>query len=299
MNRYSKSVARAVEWARTSLQHFGGIVLVLMAILVWSVAGLWIVWLMILATGGLLADTAQHGRRLRALHHAVRQAERRHSAAVRHAEAELSRRQRAYDKAVAGAQANLAALRNPNGRRLEKVRGVTLYERTIATPQGTVPLIGVKAYVDTAGNMAVTKRATLTRTGAGLLVAGPVGAVVGGAGFKKTKKIDTRELYLHIDSPQLSCVVECPPDQGARIRTFAAAVNTAASRAAIEEPRRPQRIQAAESALASAQAATQPIEAARDEVTEVRGDPELLAGIETARRELEAYTGPTSPELGP
>ena len=79
-----------------------------------------------------------------------------------------------------------------HGKRLGKCHGVTLFERMIATPQGTASLIGARAGVDTAGNLAVTKRATITRTVAGGLVAGPVGAVKGGAGFKKTKEIDAR-----------------------------------------------------------------------------------------------------------
>lgn len=290
MGRYSKAVARATGWARSSLEHFRGIALVLMAALVWSAAVLWILWLLVAATGGLLIDAAKSGRQSHTLRHRLHEAERAHRSAVAAAQAELTRRQSAYAKAVADAEAQLAALRDPNGKRLRRCRGVTLYERTIATPQGTVPLIGVRAHVDTAGNLAVTKRATLTRTGAGFLVAGPVGAVVGGAGFKKTKKIDTRELYLRIESPRLSCVVKCPPDQGARIRSFAAAINTAAAQAPASEAQRPQRIHVAENALASAKAQTAPIEAARAQVAQATGDPELLAAIATARRELDAYT---------
>ncbi|MGH9298702.1 MAG: hypothetical protein ACRDZT_02160 [Acidimicrobiales bacterium] len=267
-----------------------------MAILIWPAAVLWIAALMVVATGGLVTDATKSGRTTLALKHRVSDAERVHRRAIREAEAELSRCQSAYDREVVAATQHLDALRDVNGKRLGKLHGVTLFERMIATPQGTVSLIGARAGVDTAGNLAVTKRATLTRTVAGGLVAGPVGAVLGGAGFKKTKKIDARELYLHIDAPTLSCVVQCPPDAGARVRSFAAAINTAASRAATEEPQRPKRIREAEQRLAMVQAARDPIESAQHKAQEITSNPQLLAGIDSARRELESYRQSKPPQ---
>jgi len=296
MDRYSKAISRATRWARSGVDGFRGVARYAMALLIWSTAALWIAALMVVATGGLLTDAAKSGRTTLSLKQRVSDAERARRRAIRDAEAELSRYQSAYDREVAAAKQHLYTLCDVNGQRLGKCDGVTLFERMIATPQGTVSLIGVRAGVDTAGNLAVTKRATLTRTLAGGLVAGPVGAVVGGAGFKKTKKIDARELYLHIEAPTLSCVVKCPPDAGARVRSFAAAVNTSASRAAIEEPQRPQRIREAEQRLAKAQAARAPIEAAQHRVQEITSNPQLLAGIDSARRELESYRKSKSPQ---
>lgn len=289
MHRYSKSASRATRWAQLTIGRFDGVARYAVSAVVWSAAIVWIAALMVVATGAIVADATKSARTGRDLRHRLREAERAHRRAVRDAEEELARCQSAYDKSVASAQQHLATLRDPRGKRLKRCQGVTLFERTIATPQGTVSLVGVRASVDTAGNLAVTKRATLTRTAAGALVAGPVGAVVGGAGFKKTKKIDTRELYLNIEAPTLSCVVRCPPDSGARVRSFAAAVNTAASLAATDEPRRPHRIRLAEEALAAAQAARDPVEAAQRKAAKVAVDPHLLATVDSARQELDAY----------
>lgn len=295
MHRYSRAVSRATGWAHSSVGRFRGIAHYAMAVLVWAAAVIWLVGLMVTATGGLVVGVAKSGRTSSGLRHRLHEAEGAHRKAIRQAEAGLARAQSVYDKNVAVAQQRLVSLRDANGKRLGKCHGVTLFERTIATPQGTVPLVGVRASVDTAGNLAVTKRATLTRTVAGGLVAGPVGAVVGGAGFKKTKRIDTRELYLQIESPTLSSVVRCPPDAGQRVRTFTALVNTAAARAAVEEPRRPDRIREAEQQLAAAKAARGEIEAAQRSAQQVAADPALLAGIEAARHELESYRSSKSP----
>ncbi|MHB1720789.1 MAG: hypothetical protein ACYCV1_11805, partial [Acidimicrobiales bacterium] len=210
MDRYSKAISRATRWARSGVDGFRGGARYAMAVLIWSAAVLLIAALMVVATGGLVTDAAKSGNTTLTLKHRVSDAERAHRGAIREAEAELARCQSACDREVTAAKQHLDALCDANGKRLGKCHGITLFERMIATPQGTASLIGARAGVDTAGNLAVTKRATLTRTVAAGLVAGPVGAVVGGAGFKKTKKIDARELYLHIEAPTLSCVLTAP-----------------------------------------------------------------------------------------
>ena len=91
-------------------------------------------------------------------------------------------------------------------------------------------------------------------------------------------------------------MVKCPPDAGARVRSFAVAVNTAASRAAIEEPRRTRKIREAEQRLAMAQAARGPIDAAQPRAQEISSNLRLLAGIDSARRELESYRKSKSPQ---
>ena len=82
------------------------------------------------------------------------------------------------------------------------------------------------AAVDAAGNLAVTKRSTLTRMAAGGVLLGPVG-LLGGGMMKKTQKHDTRELYLLIETPTFVAALACKPDDGAKVRAFAAKVKTA------------------------------------------------------------------------
>ncbi len=299
MGRYSKAISGAAGWARTGVDGFRGVARYATAVLLWSAAALWIVALVVVVTAGLVGDAARSGGRTLRLKYRVSNAEHVRRRAIREAEAEVRRSQRDYDQSVAAALEHLEAACDERGRRLGTCHGVTLFERAIATPQGTVSLVGVRAEVDTAGNVAVTNRATLTRTVAGGLLAGPVGAVVGGAGFKKTKQIDTRELYLRIEAPTLSCVVPCPPDEGVQVRSFAAAVTTAASRASIEAPQRPERIRAAHQQLALAQAARGPIEAAQRRVEEIATDADLLAGIESARSELESHRAAQSRRTAP
>lgn len=121
-----------------------------------------------------------------------------------------------------------ASLNDPRGRFLGEYCGIKLWEFWISTPSGEGPVDGAKATCDTASNMVVTQRATLTRMATGGLLLGPLGAVLS-LGFQKKDVQDHRELYLLIEAPTFASVVQCPASQGAKARKFAVAVNLAAS----------------------------------------------------------------------
>ena len=79
----------------------------------------------------------------------------------------------------------------------------------------------------TAGNLAAyaKSRSTLTRMGAGGLVLGPVGMLIG-ATAKKSKdvyKVDKRELYLLVEAEAWAETVELEPDKGKQARELAQA----------------------------------------------------------------------------
>lgn len=78
----------------------------------------------------------------------------------------------------------------------------------------------VAASVETAGN--ITTRPTVTRTAAGVVIAGPVGALLG---LSARKKVDKRELYLLVEGADWAEVVELKPKQGAQARKLAQRIN--------------------------------------------------------------------------
>jgi hypothetical protein len=116
---------------------------------------------------------------------------------------------------------------------------MTLYDGKLETPQGVIDLTreAATATCDTAGNLAVTKRVTVTR-----LVAG---GIIGGLLFQKKQKHDTRELYLLVESESVASIIECDPDKGGAARGFAVEVNNAAKTAKTLPERRDQAIAAA------------------------------------------------------
>jgi len=67
---------------------------------------------------------------------------------------------------------------------------------------------------------------------AGGLLLGPLGALVAGAGFKKDRQYDMRELYLLVEAPAFASIGQFNPDTAAQVREFAFDVNNA-SRAAL------------------------------------------------------------------
>lgn len=250
----------------------------------------------VLLRGGPGARAAR--RRIAVVRRSLRTAEKSHERAVRDAQRLLGSAENERAKAIKAAERHLANLQSPTGRRIKGFGGMTLFERFIRTPHGAGSVVGAHAAVDTAGNLAVKSRATLTRMAAGGVLLGPLGAILS-LGFKKHKAIDTRELYLLVETPEFASVIKCNPDKGAQARNFAALINTAAAQAAIAESKRPQAIADARTRLESIHADTSTVDAARRGLAQAEADSEGLRAIDAARTGLEAAISARRADGGP
>jgi hypothetical protein len=209
-----------------------------------------------------------------------------HTTAIAVAQKDVTRAGKEYKTQISGCEKRLAELQDPRGRRLSSFGPIRLYERVVETPQGTAPLAGLRASVDTAGAMAVKSRATLTRMAAGGLLLGPVGLLAGGLA-KKNKVMDKRELYILIESPTVNSVVQVAADKGLQARTFAAGVNTAAGNFAAMEASRPAMVDAAKRQLEHARGDTKSVDEANLNLATVTADPIHLSAIEQAQARVE------------
>jgi hypothetical protein len=180
----------------------------------------------------------------RAAHRRVGTAQRVRRSELRAADRGVSSAERARTRRIAALEGQLRELGDRRGRRLGDFGGCVLHEFVLITPGGEVPLDEVEASVDTAGNLSVTKRATLTRMAAGGLLLGGLGAVLS-LGFQKKEQQDTRELYLLLDAGPASVVIQAVPDAGPEVRRFASQVNAAAFDVAARRARRQQEFAAA------------------------------------------------------
>jgi hypothetical protein len=205
---------------------------------------------------------------------------------------ERTHRLKASEKAVAKAHSattqTLASYRGRDG-------AASVTPMSIVVPQGTFPLTAsVSATVDTAGNLATSSRSTLTRVGAGAMLFGPVGAIVG-ATAKKTRMHDTRELYLLVQGDQFATLITCNPDDGAHVRQFAIAVRQAALNADAARAALAQSVAQAEQALAWEQQNTAPVDAARSALHQVTADTIRLDAANRAATEERARTAGADP----
>lgn len=125
-------------------------------------------------------------------------------------------------------QRTRSGLADPKGQFLAGYHGINLWEFWVSRPTGEGHVAEARATCDTASNMVVSQRATLTRIAAGGLLLGPLGAILS-LGFQKKKMEGYRELYVLIESLSWAGLVECPPDEGAEACKFVKAVNLAAS----------------------------------------------------------------------
>jgi hypothetical protein len=194
--------------------------------------------------------------------------------AVRDAISRLTGERNAYrhrvseaEKALKSAEKTHKKLVKGATKQLEQVSAVPLishagairvFEDRVHTPEGVHPLDeNVTALVDTAGNMAVTRRHTVTR----FALLGPLSLFT-----PKATKHDDRELYFLIEHPQWASMVKLNPDQGTGARQAAIATNVAARNCKANARRRDQ--------LTSD---------ARDQLAKINGD---RTGIDLADKNL-------------
>jgi hypothetical protein len=155
-----------------------------------------------------------------------------YNATLKEAQKSLRDHQKVYDAGVAGATRAVKEAEGIGNRTIASYRGrdgnVAATELAVTFNNQSFYIDGsFRAAADTAGNLATSSRTTLTRVAAGGLIFGPAGAIVG-AVAKKNKVVDTRELYLLVESSAFSGVITCNPDDGPRVRQVAAAINNAA-----------------------------------------------------------------------
>jgi hypothetical protein len=243
-------------------------------------------------------DERAHKSALRAARGRLKTAERTHQGTIRSAEKDMERANKSLQASIAAAENELAGLKSPHGRLLGSYNGCRLYELWVQTPQGSGPVAGAKATCDTASNLMVKSRATLTRMAAGGLLLGPLGAILS-LGFKKHKEVDRRELYLLIETPTFAGVVQCPADQGLAARNFAAAVVSAGLNAGRVASGRPAQIDAVQQKVDQLRADGGRVPDAERALESARNDEAALRAIEEARGAVAALEpGPSTLAIG-
>jgi hypothetical protein len=216
---------------------------------------------------------------------AVKNAEKAHAVEIKAREQRLKIVEKAYKAANDFGTRKIASYRGKDG-------SVSVTGLTIATPQGNFRLDQkVNATVDTAGNLATSRRTTFTRVAAGAVLFGPVGAIVGGVA-QKNKIHDNRELYLMVEGDGFAGLITCNPDDGQKVRQFAMAVKQAATRYPETVLRREIEIKKATKALETERAATGAIDKARAQLEITKLD---TSRIDSATRAIES----ASPDADP
>jgi large subunit ribosomal protein L7/L12 len=159
--------------------------------------------------------------------------------------------------------------------RIARAGQISVYEDRVQTPQGTFQLDEQASFaVDTAGNMSVTRRLTLTRAA----VVGPLALFAP----KKTKH-DDRELYFIAEHPNWSAIAKLNPDAGMGARQAAQAANMAARQASASRARRQQLIAtAAASAQAAERQASEELATAEQELRVVFADTDAISSARSA-----------------
>lgn len=281
---YQSSISEVFEWARkccttNPLRRA-------IAPFVWLVAWLWLIALVILVSGSVVAAYSSKQLEVTRRKSAVRRAESARARAIALEQAILTKAEKSYRERCVAAKSQLQYLEDANGRQIARYRGVVLYERAILFKKSASRIVGVHAAVQATGGVSLYKKGTLTRVVTGGVVLGPIGALAGGTLFKKKKSVDTREVYLTIDTEDFTESISCPgADQGGAQR-FAAKVNTAAKQAVKLEQDRPAAVNRARRALADIEADQSEIATAQSGVANAKSNVALLDAVATTRSQL-------------
>jgi hypothetical protein len=240
-----------------------------------------------------MRDRAAAKRRVVAEHaKAVSRVEKEQAKIVKGHAKKLERARRDQEKAVKRAERELQATITPSPIAQTSWPTVRLHEDRIETPDGVRALTPqLEAAVDTAGNFAVGGRSTLTRMGAGALLGGGLGLMVGAAAKKDVDK-DKRELYLLVADPGWATVVKYKPDHGEKVRRLAQQINIAAANVDAARQTRRNLIAAAEARVRAARANTQAIDEATRELD--GAEAEARQAVEKIRRPPTAAPEPPS-----
>ena len=203
------------------------------------------------------------------------------------AQTALAKTQKEYDKNVKQAEKALAQAEQVGTRKLKAYSGksgsVTLYDLHLVTPSGTVNFLEGEctATLDSAGNLARTQKTSLGRMVGGGLLLGPAGALAGGM-LKKNKTFDDRELYLLIESATVGALIQCNPDDGAKVREVAMLINTQARNAQNINQQRIAGIQQATATLEATRGDTAALEASKSGLAQVQADTGRLQAAQAA-----------------
>jgi len=235
------------------------------------------------AERALKESEKEHESRVKQGQRLLVQAEKQHEGAVKDVQKELQAAQKDYDKGIKSAEKRLRDAEQSGQKKLGNYKDVTLYEDRITTAQGTAKLTpDVTASADTAGNLAVTKRITLTRLAAG--------GIIGGLVFQKKQKHDTRELYLLVETPEFASVTQGSAEDGSKVRDLAAKIVTAGRNAANVARLREQAIDSAKRELEQARLNRSAVEGAQARLRQVEADVTTVQAAKTVLAEIESDT---------
>lgn len=243
--------------------------------------------LALLAVAGFCLYAAYRSHKHRSALNALPPAERERALAIREADKVVKTAHKTRDRALKDTRRNLDKARTPQklGRfKTDHVgtwkdafkgdREFILWEDRIKTPSGEHPLTPhVSAVVDHAGNLVHKSRSTMTRMGAGAVIAGPLGFLVGVAA-KKGQTVDNRELYLFVEGEDWADSTNCDPGkEGQKVREFAQKVNVAARNADRVRAERAQQVAELTRRLAALEADRSEIEQAEEARAALGPDP--------------------------
>lgn len=193
--------------------------------------------------------------RVKVTREAEARARREYDQALKAANKQLQQARKSHSQGVSRAQKELESART--GQLLANYGSVRVFENRLQAPEGTVALSSaIKATAHVSG--------------------------------EQTKKTDTREVVLEIDTPNFDSITQCNRADGTRVREFAAKLNTAAKNADAHRNNYEKRLAEAQSQRESAEANTAPIENAAAVVAATEADTEGVDLAESARIAAEA-----------